>query len=143
MAVTVLLAIGLASAQIVGPPMGGPSGQFLGPPDGRVSDFLGSWLLSYEGPIDSHCPCEGTLDISKNDFGELHGMWKPRKGPAITLSGPVGYNQNVWIGRFEQSGDADFPLRGHFRIEARGGGLLTGSYQPEGTAIPYTWRGQR
>lgn len=132
-----------AQAQMSGPPMGGTSGRIIGPPDGHVGDFVGLWDLIWQGPTDAGCPCSGTLTITRNDFGELRGVWRTMKGPSITLSGPVGYEQNVWIGRFQQSGDVDFPLRGHFRMEARGDGLLTGSYQPEGTAIPYTWTGKR
>ena len=49
------------------------------------------------------------------------------------------YDQNVWAGRFAQSDDLDFPLKGHFRLEARGGTALTGSYQRDGTTIPYAW----
>ena len=59
------------------------------------------------------------------------------------LSGSVGYNQDVWSGRFAQPDDADFPIRGHFRLESRGERSLTGSYQPDGTAIPFSWSGTR
>lgn len=147
LAVCVLLICGAAVSsvhgQVVRPPMGGRSGQFIGPPAGRVDDFLGTWTLVWQGPIDSGCPCSGTLTVTRNDLGELHGIWKPTKGLPATLSGPVSYDQNVWAGRFEQSDEVDVPMRGHFRIEARGGDLLTGSYQREGTAIPYSWTARR
>jgi len=72
----------------------------------------------------------------------LIGRWDLKGAPA-RLTGSVGYDQNVWTGRFQQSDDVDFPLRGHFRLESRGDGLLTGSYQPDGTAVPFTWRGRQ
>ena len=137
-----LAAATTAQAQMGGPPSGGPTGRSIGAPEGHVGDFLGGWTLTWQGPIDSGCPCSGTLTITKTDLGELRGLWKT-KGPPATLSGPVDYDQNVWIGRFAQSDDADFPMRGHFRMEARGPSLLTGSYQPEGTAIPYSWTAKR
>ena len=141
----VLLACAVASsafAQVSRPPMGGTSGRPLGPPSGSIEGFLGVWTLVWQGPIDAGCPCRGTLTITVNDFGELRGVWK-MKGPPATLSGPVGYDRNVWAGRFEQSDEADFPMRGHFRLETRDEHLLNGSYQPEGTAIPYTWTATR
>ena len=59
------------------------------------------------------------------------------------LNGALAFDQNVWAGRFAQSDAVDFPLKGHFRLEARGGTALTGSYQREGTAIPYRWSATR
>jgi hypothetical protein len=131
-----------AWAQLSGPPAGGPTGQFLGPPSGNVANFLGVWTLTWDGPIASHCPCHGTLTISTNNNGELRGTWKTSGLPS-TLSGPVGFNQNVWIGHFAQPDDVDFPQRGHFRLEYRDERTLTGSYQPDGTAVPFSWKGSR
>ena len=131
-----------AQAQLSGPPAGGPTGQFLGPPSGNAGNFLGVWELTWDGPIDSRCPCRGTLTITTNSRGDLEGLWK-MTGPPARMSGSVGYDQNVWTGRFSQSDDADFPMRGHFRLEYRDERTLTGSYQPEGTAIPFRWSGSR
>ena len=136
------LAVAPASAQLSGPPAGGPTGQFLGPPSGNAANFLGVWTLTWDGPIDTHCPCRGTLTISTNQNGDLEGVWKT-SGLASKLSGSVGFNQNVWIGRFSQPDDVDFPLRGHFRLEYRDERTLTGSYQPDGTAVPFRWNGTR
>ncbi len=137
-----LLASSPAGAQLSGPPAGGPTGQFLGQPSGKVANFLGVWTLTWDGPVDSHCPCRGTLTISTSRNGELEGVWKS-SGPASMLSGPTGFDQNVWIGRFAQPDDVDFPVRGHFRLEYRDGRTLTGSYQPDGTAVPFRWSGTR
>ncbi len=131
-----------ALAQLSGPPAGGPTGQFLGPPTGNAGDFLGVWALTWEGPMGTSCPCHGTLTISIDGNGDLRGVWKTN-GTGATLSGSVGYNQDVWTGRFAQPDDTDFPIRGHFRLESRGGRNLTGSYQPDGTAIPFSWSGTR
>lgn len=143
---TLLALLGLvlapAQAQVTGPPMGGPSGRFLGPPSGNAADFLGVWTLTWDGPIDAGCPCRGTLTISTDSDGNLEGLWK-MKGPGATLRGSVGYDQNVWTGRFAQADDADFPMRGHFRLESRDTRTLTGSWQPDGTAIPFRWSGTR
>jgi hypothetical protein len=65
-----------AWAQLSGPPAGGPTGQFLGPPSGNTATFLGAWTLTWDGPVDSHCPCRGTLTISANRNGDLEGVWK-------------------------------------------------------------------
>ena len=138
-----LLAFALpAAAQLSGPPAGGPTGQFLGPPSGNANNFLGVWELAWDGPIDFRCPCRGSLTITANSNGDLEGHWK-MKGPPARLSGPVGYDQNVWTGQFAQSDEADFPMRGHFRLEYRDERTLTGSYQPDGTAIPFRWSGSR
>lgn len=135
------LAVVPAAAQVSGPPMGGPSGRFLGPPATTAQGFMGLWDLTWAGPIDSGCPCRGTLAIGTDSQGQLIGRWDLKGAPAH-LKGSVGYDQNVWTGRFEQSGEGvDFPLKGFFRLESRGQGLLTGSYQPDGTGIPFSWRG--
>jgi hypothetical protein len=133
-----------AQAQVPGPPLGGPSGQFLGAPAGNARDFLGSWQLSWDGPIDSGCPCSGTLLIKPDEdvSDGFEGYWA-MKGPDVLLRGRVSYDQTVWVGRFVQAGDMDFPLRGHFRFEARDSRTLTGSYHPDGTAIPFRWSARR
>jgi hypothetical protein len=131
-----------ALAQMSGPPAGGPTGQFLGPPTGDAGAFLGVWALTWEGPMGTNCPCRGTLTIFVNGNRDLEGTWKTN-GTGATLTGSVGYNQDVWTGRFAQPDDADFPIRGHFRLESRGERSLTGSYQPDGTAIPFSWSGTR
>lgn len=137
-----LVAAAPLQAQLSGPPAGGPTGQFLGPPTGNAGDFLGVWTMTWEGPMGTSCPCRGTLTIVVDSNGELRGSWKG-SGPGATLSGSVGYNQDVWTGRFAQPDDGDFPIRGHFRLESRGERRLTGSYQPDGTAIPFSWSGTR
>jgi hypothetical protein len=137
------LAVESAEAQTnIGPPVGGPSGQFLGPPSGRAGDFLGVWDMTWEGPPSFRCPCRGSITISTNSDGDLQGLWK-MAGPPATMRGSVGFNQNVWIGQFSQSDDADFPMKGHFRLEFRDERTLTGSYHPDGTAIPFRWNGSR
>jgi len=137
---------GATLAQVGGmvPPTGGPSGNFLGPPQGTVGDFLGTWKLTWDGHVDSRCPCHGRLTISVADTGDLVGYWEAKEG-LVVLHGSVGFDQNVWTGTFEQpDSDADFPLRGHFRLEARGeGAALSGSYQPQGTTLPFRWSGTR
>ena len=61
--------------------------------------------------------------------------------PALTqLSGPPAGGRT---GQFAQSDEADFPVHGHFRLEFRDERTLTGSYQPDGTAIPFRWNGTR
>lgn len=137
-----MLAAAPAHAQLSGPPAGGPTGQFLGPPSGDAGNFLGVWDMSWDGPMGAGCPCRGSLAISTNARGELVGVWKS-KGPTTNLSGSIGFNQNVWIGQFAQSDEADFPMRGHFRLEYRNERSLTGSYHPDGTAIPFRWSGTR
>ncbi|MFI4999154.1 MAG: hypothetical protein ACHQK9_04680 [Reyranellales bacterium] len=136
-----------AYGQISGPPMGGSySWGSLGPPTGTVQDFIGSWDLTWDGPTGSHCPCRGTLTVEMKETADgsgLAGTWTA-KGPAAVLSGGVSYDQNVWAGRFAQPDDAsDYPMRGYFRLEARGSGRLTGSYRLEGTAVPFSWNGTR
>jgi hypothetical protein len=65
-------------------------------------------------------------------------------GLETVLRGPVSYDQNVWAGQFEQTDDsADFPMHGFFRMEARDSNTLTGSYRPEGAAVPFYWSGTR
>lgn len=140
------LSNGPALAQPAGmtPHVGGPSGNFLGPPSGNASDFLGDWNLTWDGHIDSHCPCRGRLTISVGERGDLVGYWDAKEGQVV-LRGSVGFNQNVWTGTFNQpDSDADFPLRGHFRLEARAeGAALSGSYQPFGTTLPFRWSATR
>ena len=127
----------LAQPSGMTPHVGGPSGNFLGPPQGNAADFLGDWSLTWDGHFDSKCPCHGRLTIGVSPSGDLVGYWDAKEGNVI-LHGSTGYDQNVWSGRFDQpDSDADFPLKGHFRLEARGGGLLTGSYQPDGTTLPF------
>jgi hypothetical protein len=108
----------------------------------QVAGYLESWLEMWDGPMGAGCPCRGSLTISTNSDGDLQGLWK-MPGPPATLRGSVGFNQNVWIGHFSQSDDADFPMKGHFRLEFRDERTLTGSYQPDGTAIPFRWNGSR
>lgn len=55
----------------------------------------------------------------------------------------MGFDRNVWIGQFAQPDDVDFPQHGHFRLEYRDERTLTGSYQPDGTAVPFRWAGTR
>ena len=128
----------------MGPPVGGPSGNFLGPPQGNAGDFLGDWKLTWDGHVDARCPCHGLLAIRVATSGDLVGYWGAKEGNVV-LRGSVGYDQNVWTGTFDQpDSNADFPLHGHFRLEARGeGALLTGSYQPQGTTIPFRMSGTR
>jgi hypothetical protein len=130
----------------IGPPAGGPTGQFLGPPSGNSEDFLGTWSIVWQGPTDSRCPCRGTLiiDFEQNaDGGGMVGYWKMGV-QEVVLRGPVSYNQTVWIGRFAVPSDtADFPFKGHFRLATRGSGALTGSYQRDGTAVPFALTGNR
>ena len=106
--------------------------------------FLGTWNFTWDGHADSRCPCHGKLTISVAETGDLVGRWEAKEG-LVVLRGSVGYDQNVWTGTFDQpDSNADFPLRGHFRLEARAeGAALTGSYQPEGTALPFRWSGTR
>ena len=143
---TLLLLTVPALAQPAGmtPHVGGPSGNFLGPPQGNAADFLGTWNFTWDGHADSRCPCHGKLTISVAETGDLVGRWEAKEG-LVVLRGSVGYDQNVWTGTFDQpDSNADFPLRGHFRLEARAeGAALTGSYQPEGTALPFHWSGTR
>ena len=82
-----LLATAPVQAQMSGPPAGGPTGQFLGPPTGNAGDFLGVWTLTWEGPMGTNCPCRGTLTIVAGSNGDLRGSWKT-DGTGATLSGP-------------------------------------------------------
>jgi hypothetical protein len=131
-----------ASGQVTRPPAGGVLDRFLAPPSGQEQAFLGSWSLTWDDPADRNCPCHGTLTIEVQQDGTLKGIW-PMKGGAAILHGDVAFDQNLWAGRFTQPHDVDFPLKGHFRLEARGGNELTGSYQRDGTAIPYRWSAVR
>ncbi|SJZ81873.1 hypothetical protein SAMN02745126_02414 [Enhydrobacter aerosaccus] len=143
-----LLAVALiggstASAQVAGPPMGG-SNQFIGPPSGTVQSFIGTWALTWDGPPDSGCPCQGKLVIAVDQDGaDLDGLWQ-KKGANASLFGPVSYDQNVWAGRFAQPGDdLGYGVQGHFRLEVVDDQTLTGSYQREGMAIPFVWNAKR
>ena len=138
----VMLTIAPAHAQLPRAPSGGPTGAFLGPPSGNPADFLGTWNLHWVGPMGSNCPCAGTLTITMNSVGGLEGEWK-MSGSSASLSGSTGYDQNVWSGRFAQPDDVDFPIKGHFRLETRDARTLTGSYQPDGTAVPFSWTATR
>ena len=134
-------------AQVARPPAGGQLDRFLAPPAGLVEDFVGTWNLSWNDPGDPACPCRGTLaiqvDQSADNAGGLKGYWSLKGGDAV-LTGAVAFDNNLWAGRFAQPDDGvDFPLKGHFRLEARGGTALTGSYQRDGRAIPLSWSGTR
>ena len=96
--------------------------------------FMGLWDFTWEGPSGSGCPCSGTLAIGTDSQGQLIGRWDLKGAPA-RLTGSVGYDQNVWTGRFQQSDDVDFPLKGHFRLESRGDGLLTGDGVATGAGV--------
>jgi hypothetical protein len=129
------------------PPSGGVLDRFLAPPSGFQQDFVGTWNLTWHDPADPACPCHGTLTIqvdeSMDNAGNLKGYWS-LKGGRATLIGGTAYDNNAWAGRFSQADDVDFPLKGHFRLEARDGGrALTGSYQRDGTAIPMSWSATR
>jgi len=139
---------GQSSLSVESAPAGGPTGQFIGPPAGNAQYFLGAWNFSWDGPIDFRCPCNGTIMIETSDgdtlTGNLRGSWTIKRGSKAILRGGVSYDQNVWTGRFEQTDDnVDFPLQGSFRLEARDQLTLTGSFQPDGTAIPFRWSGTR
>lgn len=134
---------GVGLAQIARPPSGGVDNRFLAPPSGVEQAFIGTWNLTWDDPGDPACPCHGTLAIEADNDGILKGYWS-RKGPTVILRGDVAFDQNVWAGRFGQPDDnVDFPLKGHFRLETRGGTALTGSYQRDGTTIPRRWSATR
>ena len=61
-----LLAAAPVQAQMSGPPAGGPTGQFLGPPTGNAGDFLGVWTLTWEGPMGTNCPCRGSTVVTRS-----------------------------------------------------------------------------
>jgi len=132
-----------ALAQMSGPPAGGVLNRFLAPPTDIQQSFLGTWNLTWDDPVNPDCPCHGTLTIETQGDGELRGHW-PMKGGAAVLIGAVAYDNNVWAGRFSQPDDLDFPIKGHFRLETRdNAGGLTGSYQRDGTSIPFRWSATR
>ena len=129
-----------AFSQVSRPPLGAPD-RFLAPPTNIQQDFLGIWNLTWQDPVNPDCPCHGTLTIETQPDGELRGRWALKSGTAVLLGG-VDFDGNAWAGRFAQSDDLDFPLKGHFRLETRSGGL-TGSYQRDGTAVPFSWSATR
>jgi len=62
----------------------------------------------------------------------------------VILLGEVAFDNNVWAGHFAQPDDnVDFPLKGYFRLETRGGTALTGSYHRDGTSIARRWNATR
>jgi len=130
-----------ALGQMSGPPMGAVD-RFLAPPTNFDQQFLGTWALTWDDPADPACPCHGILTVEVQADGTLKGHWPMPSGVAV-LNGELAFDQNVWAGRYAQSDDVDFPLKGHFRLESRGGAALTGSYQRDGTAIPYRWSARR
>ena len=117
--------------------------RFLAPPTGIQQEFLGTWNLTWDDPVDPDCPCRGELTIQTRANGELRGSW-PMQGGAAVLIGEVAFDNNVWTGRFAQPDDLDFPIKGHFRLEFRNQDRgLTGSYQRDGTSIPFRWAASR
>lgn len=128
--------------QVARPPSGRVLNRYLAPPGGLEQEFLGTWNLTWDDPADPDCPCRGTLTIEVEQDGSLKGLWSMKGAPAV-LRGAVAFDQNVWAGRYAQPDDVDFPLKGNFRIEARGGSALSGSYHRDGTAIPYHWSATR
>ena len=132
-----------ALAQVALPPPGGALHPFVAPPSGLQQDFIGTWTLTWTDPVDPKCPCKGTLTIWAEFDGALKGTW-PIPGGTATLKGEVAVNGDAWGGTCSQSDDVDFPIKGHFRLEARDGGrALTGSYQRDGTSIPFSWSATR
>ena len=139
----VLAMRGPGLAQIARPPTGGVDNRFLAPPSGLQQTFLGTWDLTWDDPGDPKCPCRGTLAIETQADGSLKGYWSI-KNPPVILQGGMAFDNNVWAGDFKQPDDnVDFPLKGHFRLETRGGTALTGSYHRDGTAIPNRWSATR
>ena len=140
---TVAAMHGSLLGQMVPPPSGGVDNRFLAPPSGVQQTFLGTWNLTWDDPGDPKCPCRGTLTVDTQADGSLNGYWSI-KNPPVILEGGMAFDNNVWAGRFAQADDnVDFPLKGHFRLETRGGTALTGSYQRDGTAIPRRWSATR
>jgi hypothetical protein len=91
----------LAQPSGMTPHVGGPSGNFLGPPSGNAGDFLGDWNFTWDGHFDPRCLCRGRL----HDFrrrARRPGAIGTRKEGSVVLHGSVGYDQNVWTGRFNQ-----------------------------------------
>lgn len=148
LAVLLLAAAAVAPAQGQMPraPSGGPTGNFIGPPTGNVQNFLGTWAFTWDGPMDANCPCHGTITIKFDenaDGGSYDGYWA-MKGPDAVLHGSVGYNQNVWTGKFAQPDDGSgFPVTGRFRLELVDPQTLAGSYQRDGMTIAFRWSGTR
>ncbi|OFW97936.1 MAG: hypothetical protein A3D94_04675 [Alphaproteobacteria bacterium RIFCSPHIGHO2_12_FULL_66_14] len=148
----VLLLAGVAGApqvqaQMPRPPMGGPGDVPVNPPTTRgMQDFVGTWRLTWQDPVNPDCPCHGSLwiDIDENADGtSLDGHWKMKGGDAV-LHGVMSYQAKVWSGRFAQADDGlGYPMKGHFRLESRDANTLTGSYQRNGTAVPFSWTATR
>jgi hypothetical protein len=131
------------SAQVARPPSGGVLHPFVAPPGGVQMDFVGTWNATWDDPADATCPCRGTLTIEQRFDGALEGQWTLKGGIAY-LQGTVAIDGNVWAGRFSQGDDIDFPLKGHFRLETRDQGkALSGSWQRDGTSIPFHWSATR
>jgi hypothetical protein len=147
LAILLLFAAVPAQAQVPRPPSGGPTGQFLGPPTGSSQDLFGLWVFTWEGPPDANCPCHGTITIRFNDNadgGQFNGYWSMKGRPDFVLSGSVGYNQNVWDGKYAQPDDqSDFPVKGRFRIQVVDPQTLSGSYRRDGMTIAYPWSGTK
>jgi hypothetical protein len=142
-AILVAGAFAPAFAQVALPPPGGALHPFLAPPSGLAQDFIGTWNLSWDDPPNRDCPCRGTLTIWADSDGALKGQW-PLPGGAAALKGEIALNNDAWAGTFSQGDDVDFPIKGHFRLEARDTGrALTGSYQRDGTTIPFRWSATR
>ncbi|CAN5870185.1 hypothetical protein BH11PSE3_BH11PSE3_50140 [soil metagenome] len=131
-----------ALGQVALPPTGGVLHRDFAPPASLQQAFVGAWKLTWDDPVHDECPCHGTLTIKMNPDGSLKGFW-PLKGGVAVLQGPVAYDNNVWAGHFAQSDELDFPIKGNFRLETRGVGGLTGSYQRAGMSIPYRWSASR
>lgn len=132
-----------ATAQVPRPPSGGVLHPFVAPPAGVQMDFVGTWNVTWDDPADPTCPCRGTLTIEQRFDGALEGQWTLAGGIAY-LQGTVAFDGNVWAGRFSQGDDIDFPLKGHFRLETRDQGkALSGSWQRDGTSIPFHWSASR
>ena len=129
-----------ALGQLSRPPMGAVD-RFLAPPTNVQQDFIGTWNLTWQDPVNPDCPCHGILTIEMEANGDLKGYW-PLKGGAAVLVGGVAFDGNAWAGRFAQSDDLDSPIKGHFRLETRSGSL-SGSYQRDGTAIAFPWSATR
>ncbi|MDP1753180.1 MAG: hypothetical protein Q8L22_27305 [Reyranella sp.] len=135
-----------SGAQLPQPPTGGPGNVPVNPPTTGFNSFVGDWKLSWDDPGDPNCPCRGALWIDINETADgtsLAGRWSTKDGKA-TLRGTMSYNADYWSGRFAFPDDGTgFPVKGNFRLELRDANTLTGSYQREGTGIPFRWTATR